>query len=79
MEAYNEIIKTVADENDCHLLDFRTPMLNDIKTNNPENKKFGILTTDGAHLNAKGNRILADNVFRAFGLRLDEQTPESTP
>ena len=79
MDAYNEIIKTVADENTCHLLDFRTPMLNYIKANNPENKKLGILTNDGSHLNAKGNRILADIVFEAFGLALGKPTPEGSP
>lgn len=68
MEAYNTIIKDVAAANGCYLVDFRTPLRDYVKANNPNNLNMGILTSDGAHMNDRGNRILAEQLLSAFGL-----------
>ena len=46
------------------LVDLRKSFLEYNLNNNPENKDRGILTTDRVHLNAKGNQLVADEMWK---------------
>jgi hypothetical protein len=50
----------------CQLLDLRRRFMEHLRANNPANAANGVLTTDGAHLNAAGNRFLADIMVHAL-------------
>jgi hypothetical protein len=47
------------------LVDLRKVFLDYNKTNNPDNKESGILTTDRVHLNEKGNELVAAEMWKA--------------
>ena len=64
LNKYSGILRSIAKTNNLPLVDLREKFLNYNKVNNPENKEKGILTTDGVHLNAKGNQLLADEMWQ---------------
>ncbi len=63
---YAAIIRKIATETACPLIDLRKTFLDYLKNNNPENKDRGILTTDGVHLNYAGNTFVAQAMFGAL-------------
>lgn len=66
LNQYSKIIRGLATKNNLPLVDLRKIFLDyNIKTN-PENKTKGILTTDGVHLNAAGNQLVADEMWKAI-------------
>lgn len=64
LNQYSKIIRDLATKNSLPLVDLRKLFLAYNLTNNPENKTKGILTTDGVHLNAKGNQLVADEMWK---------------
>ena len=64
MNQYSNIIRQLAAKNDLQLVDLRKSFLEFNLKNNPENKERGILTTDRVHLNAKGNQLVADEIWK---------------
>jgi lysophospholipase L1-like esterase len=60
LDLFSAIIRSVAAEKKIPLCDFRQAFLDYFNQNNPENLESGILTTDGVHLNEKGNKLVAD-------------------
>jgi lysophospholipase L1-like esterase len=46
------------------LVDLRKIFLDYNAKNNPDNKTKGILTSDGVHLNAAGNQLVADEMWK---------------
>lgn len=68
LEEYSEISRNVAHETGAQLLDLRNAFISHLKENNPENLPKGILTRDTVHLNAEGNRFLADLMLEALGV-----------
>jgi len=64
LNQYSKIIRDLATKNSLQLVDLRKIFLAYNLTNNPENKTKGILTTDGVHLNAKGNQLVADEMWK---------------
>lgn len=60
LNKYSVTIRNLAAEFNCSLIDLRRAFLDYNLKNNPENLEKGILTTDGVHLNEKGNRKVAD-------------------
>ncbi len=66
MNAYSIIIRGIAQKNNLPLVDLRQAFLDYNVKNNPENKDRGILTTDRVHLNAKGNQLVADEMWKAI-------------
>lgn len=62
IDDYSSIIKEIADEKKLALCDIRSAFKEYLKTNNPEDKEEGILTTDGVHLSEIGNRIVAEEI-----------------
>lgn len=66
MNQYSNIIRSLASKNNLPVVDLRKSFLDYNLKNNPENKAKGILTSDGVHLNAKGNQLVADEMWKAI-------------
>ena len=64
LNEYSKIIRNLAKENNCGLVDLRKEFLAYNLANNPENKGQGILTTDRVHLNELGNKMVAELMFK---------------
>jgi len=60
---YSALIRKIAKDNNCPVIDLRQAFTDHLKTNNPENKDRSILTTDGVHLNMAGNIFVAQKMF----------------
>ena len=70
--AYADISRGVAESASVTLCDLRAAFEAHLAMHNPQNDYQGILTTDGVHLNAEGNRFVAhfmtDAIFKALDL-----------
>jgi lysophospholipase L1-like esterase len=64
LNLYSQIIRNLAKEKNCGLCDFRQIFLNYSAQHNPDNLERGILTTDGVHLNEKGNAVVAQAMLK---------------
>ena len=65
LNRYSNIIRDIAKKNNLPLIDLRKEFLEYYKTNNPENQEKNILTYDKVHLNAKGNQLVANLMWKA--------------
>jgi lysophospholipase L1-like esterase len=63
---YNEFLRDLAKEKRLPLADLNQMFHEQIKAATTPDKK--LLTTDGIHMNAEGNKVMAEGVLRAFGL-----------
>jgi lysophospholipase L1-like esterase len=63
LNKYSQIIRNLAKNNGCGLLDLREIFHTYELKNNPENKEMGILTVDRVHLNEQGNQLVADKML----------------
>jgi len=66
MNAYANIIRGIAKKQNMPLVDLRQIFLDYDLKNNPDNKDRGILTVDRVHLNAKGNQLVADEMWKVI-------------
>jgi lysophospholipase L1-like esterase len=66
LNLYSGWLRTYAANNNIPLVDLRTVFLQYSRQNNPQNKESGILTTDRVHLNATGNLIVAQEMWKAI-------------
>lgn len=66
LNKYSHIIRSIAQNNQCELIDLRKAFLAYNLAHNPENKDRNILTTDGVHLNEKGNELVAQEMMKAL-------------
>ncbi len=66
LNAYSNIIRSIAQQKNCELVDLRKLLLAYNLENNKENKEKGILTTDRVHLNDVGNQFVADAMMTAL-------------
>lgn len=66
LNKYANIIRNIAAKNNCQLVDLRKAFLAYNLANNAENKDRGILTTDGVHLNEKGNLFVAEEMMKVL-------------
>jgi len=60
---YSALIRKLAKDNNCQLVDLRSIFHEYDAQNNPDNKDRGILTTDGVHLNLTGNKLVAEKML----------------
>ena len=66
LNAYSSWIRKYAKNNALGLVDLRTVFHEYSLANNPDNNTKGILTTDGVHLNEKGNALVAEQMWKAL-------------
>ncbi|RYF87399.1 MAG: G-D-S-L family lipolytic protein [Chitinophagaceae bacterium] len=66
LNQYAAMVRNIAKANNCPVIDLRQAFLDHLKTNNPENKDRGVLTTDGVHLNRTGNIFVAQQIYNAL-------------
>ncbi len=63
---YSNIIRRLAAKNNLSLVDLRKSFLDYNLENNKQNKESGMLTTDRVHLNAAGNQLVADEMWKVI-------------
>ncbi|HAH59288.1 MAG: SGNH/GDSL hydrolase family protein [Lentimicrobium sp.] len=66
LNKYSGIVRRLAEEEKCTLLDLRAKFLKYNLNHNPRNLEKGILTTDGVHLNPTGNKLVADAMIEVL-------------
>ncbi|MEY4275276.1 MAG: hypothetical protein RL638_2224 [Bacteroidota bacterium] len=66
LNAYANIIRKIATDNQCKLIDLRKAFMAYEQKNNIENKASGILTTDRVHLTEAGNQFLAETMWETI-------------
>jgi len=66
LNKYSNIIRNIASNNHCQLIDLRKMTLDYNLANNSANKEAGILTTDRVHLNDTGNKVVAEAMMKAL-------------
>ena len=64
LNKYASIIRSIAKNNNCQLIDLRKMTLDYNLQNNKDNKDRGILTSDGVHLNDTGNNLVAETMYK---------------
>lgn len=66
LNAYANIIRKIASDNQCKLIDLRKAFMAYEQKNNIENKGSGILTSDRVHLTEAGNQFLAETMWETI-------------
>jgi lysophospholipase L1-like esterase len=66
LNAYANIIRKIASDNQCKLIDLRKAFMTYEEKNNIENKASGILTSDRVHLTEAGNQFLAETMWETI-------------
>ncbi|MBL7827210.1 MAG: SGNH/GDSL hydrolase family protein [Saprospiraceae bacterium] len=66
LDTYSDIIRGIAKEKNCKLVDLRKAFTEYNAANNISDRYSSILTTDGVHLNAKGNKMVAEMILAAM-------------
>jgi lysophospholipase L1-like esterase len=66
LECYSSIIKDIAATYQLPSVDLRAAFIKYNSTNNTDNEAAGTLTTDGVHLNEKGNQVVAESILRVL-------------
>ena len=79
LEDYSAISRKVAADTGTTLCDLRKAFLEHLKKHNPENKQRGILTGDGVHLNAEGNKFVAAQAAQSIAKALNKKTEKKKP
>ena len=69
---YNAFLRRLAKEKKCLLADLNAEMQEALKKFPADAPKGKQLTSDGVHMNALGNAMMAKGVLRAFGLTDDD-------
>lgn len=72
LDEYSAVSRAIASETGVKLCDLRKAFVDHLNANNPENKRNGILTRDGVHLNIDGNRFVANLAAEAIAEALQE-------
>ena len=78
LEEYSAISRKVAADTGVTLCDLRRAFLDHLKKQNADNKERGILTGDGVHLNAVGNKFVAAQAAEAIAKALRKETAAAT-
>ncbi|HUY92191.1 MAG TPA: Dabb family protein [Pirellulales bacterium] len=68
LDEYSQLSRDAAQETKVQLLDLHEDFRSYLKQHNSANAEKGVLTTDGVHLNAAGNRFVADQMLAALGV-----------
>ena len=66
LNGYSSWLRKYVKDNGLGLVDLRTIFHEYSLAHNPDNLSKGILTSDGVHLNAKGNTLVAEEMWKAI-------------
>ncbi len=66
LNLYSNIMRNISETMNTGLLDLRKVFLGYNLENNTQNVSKGTLTTDGVHLNEKGNKLVAEQMLQAL-------------
>lgn len=66
LNSYSQLIRNLAKQYNCTLVDLRKEFLAYNLAHNPDNKESGILTTDRVHLNPAGNKLVAELMIKGL-------------
>ncbi len=66
LNKYSNIIRDLAKKNNLPLVDLRKSFQQYLSKNNPENKEKEILTYDRVHMNDKGNKFIAEEMWKVL-------------
>jgi lysophospholipase L1-like esterase len=66
LNMYSNWLRTFSLKNNIPLIDLRSAFQQYSLKNNPQNKESGILTTDRVHLNATGNLLVAEEMWKVI-------------
>jgi lysophospholipase L1-like esterase len=67
LDEYADVSRKVAKELKLPLCDLRKAFIEQLKVDNKEDKASGVLTGDSVHLNAAGNKLVADTMLKMLG------------
>jgi lysophospholipase L1-like esterase len=67
LDAYADISRKVAKELKLPLCDLRKAFQAYLKEHNEKGEERGVLTSDSVHLNAAGNKLVAETMLKALG------------
>jgi lysophospholipase L1-like esterase len=67
LDEYAGISRKVARQSKATLCDLRKAFVDHLKAHNKAGHQRGVLTTDGVHLNAAGNKLVADTILKVLG------------
>ena len=70
LDDYCSISRDVAKATEIPMIDLRNQFLAYLKKENKENRQNKVLTTDGVHLNANGNRFVCKCMMEAMGVKV---------
>jgi len=71
LDEYSVITRKVAADMKTGLVDLRKTFVDHLAKANPDGNEKGTLTGDGVHLNADGNRFVADRMLEGLGVAVD--------
>ena len=66
LNSYSQLIRNLAKQHNCTLVDLRKEFLAYNLVHNADNKESGILTTDRVHLNPAGNKLVAELMMKGL-------------
>jgi lysophospholipase L1-like esterase len=67
LDDYTALSRAAAEKHGVQFFDLRARFFAHLKEANKENAERNVLTTDGVHLNAAGNRFVAEQMLAALG------------
>jgi lysophospholipase L1-like esterase len=67
LDEYAAIGRKVAEKMKVPVCDLRKAFVAHLEAHNKENKRNGVLTGDGVHLNDAGNKFVADTMLKSLG------------
>jgi lysophospholipase L1-like esterase len=76
LDTYSDIIRNLAGEKGCPVADLRKAFTDYNTENNESDRYSSILTTDGVHLNTKGNQLVATLVWKQVQLAMSAPKPK---
>lgn len=74
LDEFSGIVRKIATQTGATLIDMRKAFVDTLLIENPQGMKSGILTSDGVHLNPRGNRFFARRILQA--LQVDDDLKE---
>lgn len=69
LDKYSDVVRKLATDYHCTLIDLRKAFADYEAANNRDNKESGLLTTDRVHLTPAGNQLVADEMIKGLSIQ----------